>query len=483
MAHSLERFYPYMPTWAQNVGISMYGLSYRRERLGGDFERYVAGFRERDRWPKEKMLAYVDRELRGVLTHAFDQVPYYRSTFQAKSISREDLLMMTAADLPALPITPKSDLRALPETFVAKDVAAREKLHRYHSSGSTGTPITAICTSAGHRKFIAAREVRSFGWAGSSVRRPRSMIGGRLVVPEAAARPPFHRYNWAERQVYFSAYHIAPSHVAHYVQALNHHRPKLLTGYAHSHYLLARMMCEQSMSLDYEPEALVLSSEKLTLEMKRVIRRAFRARAYEEYGAVENCVLATECEAGSLHVSSDFGILELVDEDGLPVSPGAEGRVLCTSLLNEAQPLIRYEVGDIGMWAAKSCSCGRDHLPVLQEIVGRIEDEVIGPDGREMVRFHGIFIDLPHVLEGQVIQETLTRFRVKVVPQNGFGAEDEKLIRQRFAQRLGSVEVIIEPVTAIPRTERGKFRAVICKLTLEEKGHARAMRTGELVGR
>lgn len=482
MAHSLERFYPYMPAWVQNVGISMYGLSYRRERLGGDFERYVAGFQERDRWSQEQMQAYVDEQLRHVLTHAFEHVPYYQKSFKKAGVTRLELTRMTTADLPQLPVTSKSDLRLMPDAFVADNIAAQQKLHRYHSSGSTGTPVTAICTSDGHRRFIAAREARSFGWAGSSVRRPRSMIGGRLVVPKGVAQAPFHRYNWAERQVYFSAYHISPDHVGKYVEAFNHHRPKLLTGYAYSHYLLARMMCEQAVSLDYEPEAVVLSSEKLTPEMKRVIRRAFRARAYEEYGAVENCVLATECEHGNLHVSPDFGVLELVDSDGNPVPPGVEGRILCTSLLNEAQPLIRYEVGDVGIWSAKPCPCGRNHLPVLQEIVGRLEDVVIGPDGREMVRFHGVFIDLPHVLEGQVIQETLTRFRVKVVPQDGFGPEDEKLIRQRFAQRLGSVNVEIERVTAIPRTERGKFRAVICQLSPEEKNRARSARVMEVVG-
>ncbi|HUI06178.1 MAG TPA: hypothetical protein VL486_04165 [Verrucomicrobiae bacterium] len=482
MAHLLERFYPYVPAWAQNLGISAYGLSYRRERLGGDFEQYVAGFRERDRWSPEQMQEYVHQQLRNVLTQAFDQVPYYQKTWGKVGATRTDLAQMTVDGLPALPVTPKHDLRSVPDAFVSRDVAGRQKLHRYHSSGSTGTPVTAICTSDGHRKFIAAREARSFGWAGSSVRRPRSMIGGRLVVPKGNARPPFHRYNWAERQVYFSAYHIAPSHVPDYVRAFNRHRPELLTGYAYSHYLLARMMCEQSVSLDYEPEAIVLSSEKLTEEMKQVIQQAFHARAYEEYGAVENCMLATECEHGRLHVNPDFGVLELVDGDGRPVPPGVEGRVLCTSLLNDAQPLIRYEVGDVGIWSRHPCPCGRNHLPVLQEIVGRLEDVVVGPDGREMVRFHGIFIGLPHALEGQVVQETLTQFRVKVVPQEGFGSEDERLIRRRFAERLGAVNVVIETVATIPRTERGKFRAVICNLSPEEKNRGRRVGSLEYAG-
>ncbi|MDX1980488.1 MAG: hypothetical protein SFV51_09490, partial [Bryobacteraceae bacterium] len=182
---------------------------------------------------------------------------------------------------------------------------------------------------------------------------------------------------------------------------------------------------------------------------------------FEEYGSVENCILATECEHGSLHVNPDFGIIEIVDPEGNAVPPGVPGRVIATGLLNQTQPLIRYEIGDVAAWSAKKCACGRDHLPVIEEVIGRLEDVVIGPDRREMVRFHGIFVDLPHVLEGQVIQEELDRFTVKVVAPDGITPKEEDTIRARFEQRLGKVRVNIENVSSIPRTERGKFRAVI----------------------
>lgn len=461
MAHLLERSYRYAPAWLQNVGVSLFGLAWRTERLGGNFEQYVSGFRDRDRWSPSQMQAYVNEQLRTVLLHAHDQVPYYRRVWTEAGLGRGDLAHMSVTDLPKLPVITKRELSLSPEAFVAEDVRARSKLKRFHSSGSTGTPITAICTVDAHRRYTAGREARSFRWAGTSIRKPRSMIGGRLVVPRGNARGPFHRYNWVEKQVYFSAFHIAPANVREYVRGFNHYRPRVMTGYAYSHYILARMMAEAGVTLDYEPDALVLSSEKLTPEMKVVIRQAFRARAYEEYGATENCMLATECEHGSLHVNPDFGIIEIVDAQGQPVPPGVEGRILCTALLNEAQPLVRYEIGDLGVWAGSPCPCGRNHLPVLKEVVGRLEDVVVGPDGRQMVRFHGIFIDLPHVLEGQVIQEAPDRFTVKVVGRDGFGPAEEATIRKRFVERLGMVSVEIHRVHEIPRTARGKFRAVI----------------------
>ena len=468
MAHLLERIYPHVPVWAQNLGISLYGIAWRRERLGGEFDRYVREFSVRDRWSPSEMHDYLDQRVKEVLLHAFDEVPYYRSKWKQAGLDREHLKRVGVEDLPGIPATRKQDLRSTPDQFVAQDVARVKKLHRYYSSGSTGTPVTAICTDGDHQRYIAAREVRSFGWAGASIRMPRSMIGGRLVVPRGNSAPPFHRYNRAEHQVYFSAYHIGPATVESYVSAFNHHRPRLLTGYAYSHYILGRMMNDRGLTLDYEPKALVLSSEKLTTEMKITMSQAFRARAFEEYGAVENCMLATECEHGRLHVSPDFGVIEIVDENNFPVSPGKEGRILCTSLLSETQPLVRYEIGDLGMWSSAQCTCGRHQFPILHEIVGRLEDVVVGPDGREMVRFHGMFIGLPYVLEGQVVQEALDRFLVRVVAEKGFGPREERLIQDRFEQRLGHVNVRVEQVKEIERTERGKFRAVISLLSQEE---------------
>ncbi|MDB6027988.1 MAG: phenylacetate--CoA ligase family protein [Verrucomicrobiales bacterium] len=465
MAHFLERFYPFVPAPLQNLGISLYGFAWKRERLGGQFPRYVSEFRERDRWSPEQMGAHLKTELRRLLCHAFDRVPYYQRLWQKHGITRKELAQIEVDQLSRIPHTPKEDLRANADSFVAQNVP-REKLNRYFSSGSTGTPITSICTADDHQKFIAARDVRSLGWAGTSIRSPRSMIGGRSVVPQGVSRPPFHRYNWAEEQLYFSAYHIAPANIAHYVAALNHHQPGVLTGYAHSHFLLAQMMCAQNLSLDYEPMAAVLSSEKLTRQMKATIKRALRTRAFEEYGAVENCVLATECECGHLHANLDFGILEIVDDDGQPMPPGVDGRVLCTGLLNHTQPLIRYEIGDVASWSLESCACGREHLPVIKEIVGRLEDVIVGPDGRQLVRFHWVALDLPDIMETQVVQEALDQFTVKVVTRNQLDREIEQIIQRRFCDRLGPVSVRLERVSSIPRSERGKFRSVISKISL-----------------
>src|SRR5215210_561430 len=114
MAHPLERFYPLVPVWAQNLGISLYGLAWRNERLGGDFKNFVEGFQERDRWSEERFQGYLEERLRSILLHAFDQVPYYFTRWSKAGIERGDLERLAFEELPRLPVTPKSDLRAAP---------------------------------------------------------------------------------------------------------------------------------------------------------------------------------------------------------------------------------------------------------------------------------------------------------------------------------------------------------------------------------
>jgi phenylacetate-CoA ligase len=88
----------------------------------------------------------------------------------------------------------------------------------------------------------------------------------------------------------------------------------------------------------------------------------------------------------------------------------------------------------------------------------------VGPDGRQMVRFHGIFVGQEHVVEGQIIQEALDLIRVKVVPSGDFGVDDAVDIEKRIRQRLGDVRVLVETVESIPRSASGKFQAVVSRI-------------------
>jgi phenylacetate-CoA ligase len=290
----------------------------------------------------------------------------------------------------------------------------------------------------------------------------RAMIGGRTVVPRSQDRPPYWRYNPAERQLYMSAFHISAATVGDYVGELNRKKPDYLVGYASAHFFLARFIEEAGLQV-HQPRAVLTSSEKLLGDMRGTISKVYGCEVFDGYSGVEACCLISECENHRLHVSPDVGFVEILDEDGRPVADGKDGEIVATGFLNHDQPLVRYRTGDVARWSTTPCDCGRA-MPVVEEIVGRIEDTVIGPDGRETVRFHGLTLGIPEIRECQVVQEELDHIRVRVASDRPLANSEIATIKNRVTGRLGDVRVDVEPVEHIERSSRGKFKAVVSKV-------------------
>lgn len=457
----LERLYARLPVAAQHLAVSGYGVYRYWLRRGPGYKAAIAGYRAREHFTEAQWREWQVKQLGRVLGVAATHVPHYRDTWDttakhAASVGR----------LEEIPLLEKEPLRADPSRFERSDIRPRHRVV-FHSSGTTGTPIASIWTVPEIRQSIALREARSAQWAGVSFSNPRATFSGRLVVPDSMSQGPFHRFNWIERQVYFSAFHLGPKTARSYVRTLHEHQTEWLTGYAMSFFLLARSILDQQIEVPSTLRAVITTSEKLTPEMRELMQEAYRCRVYEEYSTVETALFASECKSGHLHVSPDAGVVEILRSDGTPAPPGEIGEVVATCLFRSYQPLIRFRLGDLASWEDAPCPCGRA-MPIIREVIGRTEDIVIGPDGREMVRFHGIFVDQPRIREGQIIQETLRRIRVKIVPVETFTESDRQCVVERIHERLGpSVEVVVETVEEIPRTSRGKFRAVISQL---EKG-------------
>ena len=92
-------------------------------------------------------------------------------------------------------------------------------------------------------------------------------------------------------------------------------------------------------------------------------------------GANDGGQLAFQCSelAGPFHHSvDDFNFVEIVNDEGERVPEGEPGRILITSLLKFAFPLIRYEIGDAGRLVKEPCRCGRTSRVI--EYLGRADD-------------------------------------------------------------------------------------------------------------
>jgi len=463
MAGKLEGLIPYLPTPIKTIAVNSFAILWKNKRFGSTFHKAWPQFVARDSYTRNEWHSYQEKNLRKLLIHAFETVPYYHNTFRERGFDKGYLKSFKLEELPLLPVVTKENFRSHPESFLSS-ITPRNSLYSLSSSGTTGTPLKIWCTREVHALFNAVREARSRRWAGIDFHNSRAMVGGRIIVPPNQTAPPFWVYNYFERQLYFSAFHISPANIPYYVEALNKYKPDYLEGYASAHFFLARMIGELGLAV-YKPKCIITSSEKLTDEMRKTIESIYKARVFNEYGNVEGCCFASECPAGCLHISPDVGIIEIICEDGMYAADGEIGEIVATGLLNSHQPLIRYRTGDLAIVSRGDCACGRQ-MPVLKDIVGRLEDVVIGVDGRETVRFHGLFYDIPYIREGQVIQEDYNHIRILLVLTKQLTDKQEKIIKSRVKERMGgTVQVDLEAVDRIPRTERGKFRAVISKVS------------------
>lgn len=445
----------------QNALVSLYGYSWRKRRFGGVFKEEYIKAQLREKLTAVQWLEYQNSQLQKILSHAASTVPYYRDAFAKAGFDTNSIKKITVDTLHQLPFLPKEDLRKFGETTLLSSMREKDGSF-FSSSGSTGTPTKIMYSHAMHQRWFGIYELRVRNWAGVSSFVPRGMIGGRRILPDADAKAPFYRYNYFEKQVYFSAYHINPQTAENYAKGMRKYDIQYMTGYAASNFFLARFFKEQNIQAP-QLKCVITSSEKLTQEMRDMFAEVYGCKTYDGWGSVEACGLITECEHGSLHVSPDAGVLEILDDNMQPVKPGHEGAVYCTGLLNYDQPLIRYKIGDRMVVSDKKCTCGRD-MPLVEEIAGRIEDVIIGLDGREMVRFHGIFYGLNGIKKSQVVQEAIDTITVKIVTDEHFNKADIDVITQRIQSQLGNVTVIVEKVDNIALTANGKFKAVVSKL-------------------
>ena len=463
--------YHHLPYPLRVVAVSARGYYLRWWRYGPETERLVAEALERESWSPERWKAWQEERLARVLHRARHRVPYYRVYWDERARRGERGAWQYLENWPVLK---KEPLRANPRAFVADDCDVRRMFHE-HTSGTTGTPLSIYQSRIAVRQWYALFEARWRRWYGLSRHDRWAIMGSQLVTPFAQREPPFWVQNVAFHQLYLSCYHLSPEFIPAYVRAIRQHRPRYMWGYPSAMHTLAELALGQGLELPSVQIALS-NGEPLYDFQRETLARAFQCPVRDTYGMSEMVAAASECEHGRLHLWPEAGVVEVWSEEAdEPVPAGQIGRLICTGLINADMPLIRYELGDRGALASPSeqCTCERT-LPLLASVEGRLDDVVLTPDGRRVGRLLApTFKSGMPVREAQIIQEDLSRVRVRYVPAPGSTPRLGEEIVQRLRQRLGDeMEILTEPVDRIPRGPNGKFRGVISYVTSEKTGNA-----------
>jgi phenylacetate-CoA ligase len=471
MNPALRALYHRLPPPLASAAATLRGWQLRRWRYGPDTQRFIAGAHAREHWPAARWQAYQEERLAFILHRAERHVPYYRAYWAERRRAGD----RTPRDVLAnWPILEKETLRRDPLAFVAEDCDPRRMVHE-HTSGTTGKSLDLYWSVSTTRAWYALLEARSRYWHGAKLGEPWGIVAGQIVTPPSRTRPPFWVWNAALQQLYMSVYHLSPDHMPAYLAEIARRGVGWMIGYPSSYYALA----QTALRIGWKNpcvHTINTYGEQLFPYQRETIARAFGCAVVQTYGLAELNIAASECPHGRLHLFPEVGIAEIVDRHGAAVPDGQPGRLLATGLFNPDNPLIRYDTGDGAAFPAAPtpCACGRT-LPYLERLDGRVEDVVYLRDGRALGRLDGIFKERLPVTAAQIVQDSLDRIRVRIVPAADYTPAAAEAIREGVLARTGpGVEVVIEPCEHIAHERNGKFRLVVSHLSAQERARARA---------
>jgi phenylacetate-CoA ligase len=204
----------------------------------------------------------------------------------------------------------------------------------------------------------------------------------------------------------------------------------------------------------------------LSRETRKRIEAVFGVPVIDLYSCWEFGNIAWECSRHSgYHMNADSLIIELV-RDGKRVSAGERGELIITSLDAYAMPLIRYQIGDLGLLGNPGCPCGRG-LPLLERIEGRSNDGIRLADGKILHDYPITILlrSIPGILQFRLVQETLGEFKVDLVTGEGFGPGTVERAEKGLREVLGpDITLQFRMVNEIPPDPSGKIRSVLSRV-------------------
>lgn len=363
-------------------------------------------------------------------------------------------------NLSKLPILTRSFLQENFDSMQIKNPNLDQKsLDVYSTSGSTGQPVRVVKHAEVHAHHYQSMTV--FDWLLSG-RDPKGKIltlkYKGLEQNDVLVRP---------LQV-FGAKAISlirdPSMISarELLDLIEQEKPKYILGTLAPVKTAAMLALAEGRNLTGIIERLITHADSIHQEDRDLILRVFGAEIDDRYSTEEVGYIALQCPYEQhLHVIAPNMHVEILDEHGKECSPGQMGQIYLTSLRIYTMPLLRYWIGDYGIWGAK---CPHTNWPTLLEVVGRVRDTLVDSQGNEFVPVLGNMetLKLSSILQYQVfmLDDAIAFvYRVKQDLTDDFVTELTSQLQHRLRSDL--------PVVFM-RTDAQEWRSEYKKKTFEK---------------
>jgi phenylacetate-CoA ligase len=407
-------------------------------------------------WSPQQLQNYQRSQLEQLLRHARKNVPFYEKRLDAVFPASGDIDWGRWEEIP---IVKRSDMvehrEAMQATEHPKGHGASGTIS---SSGSTGRPIqitnnrlTALAANANRWR---AHRWHGLDWSLTLAARGDPKPGsdpeqGRDLGPWG---PPWVETSRQGRAVEYMR-SFSPQRLFDYLRETE---TRYLSWGAKNLHAVALEAERLGVRLDIR--YVLTHGQQTSPADEAVFARVWGAPCLDHYSSKEGGQMAYTCPSGhGLHVNAESLLIEIVDADGRAVPQGIEGRVVVTPFVSTAQPLIRYDQGDIARFGAR-CPCGRG-LPVIAGISGRTLAIFRHPDGRQMAK---MLTEDTRVALGatfwQIAQVGPLSFEIRYVPVDWAATGDEASAVADFRRvYFADAEVRCVRTREIPLSAAGKY--------------------------
>src|SRR5674536_189064 len=318
---------------------------------------------------RDELAALQLERLQWTLRHAYDNVGFYRTSFDRHGVHPDDC--RTLADLAHFPFTAKNDLRDnYPFGMFA---VPTERVARIHaSSGTTGRATVVGYTSRDIDTWaeVVARSIRaSGGRAGDKV---HVAYGYGLFTGGLGA-------HYGAEKLGCTVIPVSGGMTERQVTLIQDFRPDIIM--VTPSYMLALLDEFDRRGIDATKTSLkvgIFGAEPWTDVMRHEIEARLDMHAVDIYGLSEvmGPGIANECveTKDGLHIWEDHFYPEIVDPLGDAVqSDGEAGELVFTTLTKEAMPVIRYRTRDLTRLLPRTARTMRR----MEKITGRSDDMII----------------------------------------------------------------------------------------------------------
>jgi len=290
------------------------------------------------------------RRLKELIAYVWEHNDFYRQRMEAADLT--PAAVKSVSDLAGLPVLTKAEVREHTRSLLSRGFDP-QMLQKAKTGGSTGKALELYFTEeCSELRNACAR--RADCWTGWRPGEPIAACWGNPKLPNTFRERL--TFNLLQPYFYLDTMRVDEQAIRTFADRWRKVRPGLLFGHAHSLFLLAESLRNLNMSLP-APKGILSTSMMLIPSERAVIEDVFGMRVTDRYGCEEVSLIACECEThDGMHLNIEHLVIEFLRDDGTPAAPGEPGKIIVTDLLNQAMPLIRYQVEDVGVPTDRHCS-------------------------------------------------------------------------------------------------------------------------------